>query len=171
MGLLGAALHVRAEEEGLQPVVWLGLGPNDGMTLRSARGSETLTQDELDRLRTDLETYARDAGAHVDGIDVLQPHGHAWAVSLRVDEPHAFLRRRFRSFFSAVEPWKQQHPLPRYIEVRDAQPQPVLVTAYSGAFGSASTRRDVECCNPLVSFGEPLLAPPPPVCPVFGDRG
>ena len=87
MGLVATALRQRAAEESLQQVVWLGLGPSDGMTLRSARGSiEPLTSAELDRLRTDLDAAASDADAQLRRLDILKPNAHAWAVSLHVDE-------------------------------------------------------------------------------------
>jgi hypothetical protein len=109
------------------------------------------------------------AEARADLLDltILRPAGRAWAVSVGVAEPHAFLRERFRPLLESLEPWAEACGWQSYIELRDSERQPALVRARSLS-GMSQVRPDVRCCSPLLTRGAALFAPPAPPCPVFG---
>jgi hypothetical protein len=163
--LAGYAFARRSSEEGLQRVVWIGSGWSGSGVFDRPRFAEPLTERDVGDLRTTIEAAVSDSGAGLEQLDVLRPLAHAWAAILRVEEPHAFLRNRFKPFVLAVDSWRERCA-GRYIEVRDAEGS-VLVLAHARS-GRSSVRHDVKCCNPVVSLGTPLEAPPTPACPVFG---
>ena len=118
-------------------------------------------------MRSEITNAVTDAGGDLDDLTVLRPAGHAWALSVRVAEPHAFLRQRLRSMLDRLEPWAEACGRQRYIEIRDGGPDPALVLAQWAHGGMSSVRGDLKCCSPLVSFGVEIDAPPTPACPVF----
>jgi hypothetical protein len=146
--------------------------------LHSGSGSTTLAPtreltpplapNEVERMRGEIAAAVDGAAADVTDLTVLRPAGHAWALSVRVTEPHAFLRQSFRSMVEALEPWAEARGRQRYIEISDGWPHAALVWGTYAYGGMSSVRRDVSCCSPLVSLGEGIDARPTPACPVFG---
>jgi hypothetical protein len=161
--LVADAFEYRSADEGLPPVVWLQVGSQHGGIVSGWR-RPPLDERSLEQLAADVRRAADEAGAEVEYLDIVRPDGHAWAVSLHVDEPHRFARQGFRQFREAVEHWSKLCA-GRYLEVRDDGEHPVLMTAN----GVASVRRDLACCDPLGIYGRSLVSPPRPRCPVFGD--
>ena len=165
--LVAAAFRVRSAELGLERVVVLHTG-EASMRLGARELIPPLAADDVRRMRHEIATVIEDAGGDLDKLTILRPAGHAWAVSVRVAEPHAFLRDRFRLMLDALEPWAEACGRQRYIEVCDGEPDPAVVLAQYAFGGFSSERSDVSCCSPLVSFGVGIDAPLSPGCPVFG---
>lgn len=163
IGLVARAFDYRSAEEGLPPVVWLQVGSQHGSVVSGWR-REPLDERSLEQLSADIVRAAGEADARVGYLEILRPDAHAWAVCLRVEEPHAFCRQGFRRFHEAVEHWSQLCA-GRYLEVRDDGEHSVLMTAN----GRSSLRRDLACCDPLFIIGRGIDSPPRPRCPVFGD--
>lgn len=163
IGLAARAFDYRSVDEGLPPVVWLQVGTQHGSIVGGWK-LPPLDERSLEQLSADVSRAAREAGAELEYLHILRPDAHAWAVCLRVDEPHGFCRRGFRPFCEAVHHWSALCA-GRYLEVRDDGEQPVLMTAN----GRSSVRPDLACCDPLGIYRRALLSPPRPRCPVFGD--
>jgi hypothetical protein len=166
--LVADAFRIRSAKLGLEQVVVLHSG--DGSTTLPSTPELTppLTLDEIARMRDEITAAVASAGADLRDMTVLRPAGHALALSVRVAEPHAFLRQHFRSMVELLEPWTEACGRQRYIEICDGELHPALVSAQYAYGGMSSVRRDVSCCSPLVSLGEGIDAPPTPPCPVFG---
>jgi hypothetical protein len=166
--LVAAAFRTRSAELGLERVVTLHSG--DGSTTLNFTPELTppLDVEQVERIRGELTTVVHDAGGDLTELTILRPAGHAWALSVRVAEPHAFLRQQFRSMFDALEPWVEACGRQRYIEICDREPHPALVSAQYAYGGMSSVRHDVSCCSPFASLGVGIDAPQPPPCPIFG---
>jgi hypothetical protein len=162
--LLGAAFSYASARAGLTPVIGV-FSQNGGIAL--TEGDLRRPDARLDREAEDarIRDAAAEAGAEVDSIEFLEVGGGAVAVTLRVTEPHGFLRRGLRTFIE-LSGHREASRTGSYFEVRDDQPRPVY-QAGRGVSGMSGHRRDVACCAPSgISRG--LLAPDRPSCPVFG---
>jgi hypothetical protein len=112
------------------------------------------------------------SGAQIERLDLLRLPAPAWALVVRVDEPHAFLRHRLRALLDELDPIGRRASAD-YVEVRDDRQEAAFVHARmtSGTWGMAgwSARRDLKCCAPEPrGFGGGIdMPPPPPPCPVF----
>jgi hypothetical protein len=162
--LAAEAFAQRSRGEGLPRVAWIRW-PNGRTTLSYAArrpGPVPLTEPEIAALRTDLADAA--AASRGLGLDVVRPHAHAWAATLEVEEPHAFLRDEYDRLLRATSRWRERCA-GAYLEVRDGPGEPVLLDAHSLAAGRGGARHDVQCCSPLVPIGRRTVAPR---CPVFG---
>jgi hypothetical protein len=163
--LLAFAFARRSSAAGLPKVAWCEW-PDRGFMLELAKPSiEPLSGEAIDCFRAAVVAAAGDA--RLERLDVLRPDGHAFALVLRVDEPHAWLRFRSRAFLWAAEQWRGRSD-GIYIEMCDTEPAPVLRVGWHRMGGFSGSRRDVECCAPILGFGRPIGAPPRPPCPVFG---
>jgi len=67
--------------------------------------TEPLTHGGVDCFRADVAEAIGDAS--VEELDVLRPQGHAFAIVLRVDEPHSFLRFRVTPFLERIARWRR----------------------------------------------------------------
>jgi hypothetical protein len=163
--LLGFAFARRSMSAGLAKVAWLDLG-DTGSTLEHAPPpAAPLDGNAIKRFRTAVAAAAGDAT--LDGFDLLRPEGHAFAIRVRVDEPHAFLRSHSQPFLTALAEWRERCD-GIYAEVHDAAPNPVLAVGMHRSGGMSSTRADVRCCAPFLGLSQPIEWQPPPPCPVFG---
>jgi hypothetical protein len=161
LSLVGEAFHHASAEVGLTPIV----------VVSSQQGGTYLWGDELVLAPSPIDPAteevriqrAADAvGATVESVEFLHPSGTAIAVTVRVQEPHSFLRQELRVFLEASghhDPGR----LSSHLTVRDDQSDP----AYELAPGRSSTRRDVLCCAPG-GLSQPIDWQPP-ICPVY-DR-
>ena len=102
--------------------------------------------------------------ADVERIEFLQVAGLAIAVTLRVRDPHTFLRCDLRRFVEESG-HNDRSRLSSYVEIFDDAPR----AAYASAPGMTTARRDVPCCAPIHRAS--LFAAPPPPCPVYGGSG
>jgi hypothetical protein len=120
-----------------------------------------LSDSELAAFRSDIEAAA---GTATLAVEVLLPQAHAFAVTLRVDEPHEYLRYQLFPFIQKMADWRDRCD-GTYIEVVDDKPGPAFVTGNYRYGGMGTHREDVACCTPFGRGG--LSSPPPPPCPVF----
>lgn len=163
--LLALAFARRSNAEGLTKVAWFAFS-RGGRTLEYAQpAAPPLSPKAIDRLRADLAAAADDAT--LERFDVLRPQGHAFAIVVRVDEPHAFLRSHSRQFLNSLAEWRERCD-GIYAEIRDGEPKAALTVGWHRGGGFSSTRRDVECCAPFLGLGHPFGWQGTPPCPVFG---
>jgi hypothetical protein len=164
--LLATTYRRRAREVKLGRVVWGELRWSgrtySGTSLEGREARRPLKPQETEALQAAISTAAAD---ELERMQVLKPDAHAVAVTLRVAEPHAFMRLRLQDFLRAAHDWNQRLA-GFYLEVRDDQPGAVYMQGWVGSGGIASTRPDLECCAPP-TLGMAIDAPPPPRCPVF----
>src|SRR5215203_2856632 len=101
--LITHVLAVRSSELDLPVVAYAS--DLAGGTSAVGKASETTrpapTDDDLKQMVGKVEKAARQAGAAVDEVRILEPRGVAIAVSLSVSDPAEFLDRRFPEFLSA----------------------------------------------------------------------
>lgn len=114
-----------------------------------------------------LESLARAAGGSLlTSLVIRRPYGYAAELTLRVDEPHSFLRSMLHGLIApfAAPAWEGF-----YVEILDRDGEPGWFRGCSSRSTSciSSTRRDLECCG-WQGLGHPIEWEPP-VCPVF-DR-
>jgi hypothetical protein len=91
--------------------------------------------------------------------------GHALAATIEVDEPHSFVRYRFRPLLEALAPLVERLT-GYYLEVRDRKPDPVYVRACFANGCTSGARGDLACCDPFYRTG--MMGPPRPLCPILG---
>jgi hypothetical protein len=165
-GLLARSFVRRSQSAGLTRVASFGYA--GGATgLDSVRpAAAPLDADAIVRLRA--EVAAAPGEATLEGIDVLQPQGHAFAIAVRVDEPHAFLRSESRTFLTCLSEWREQCD-GIYAEIRDADPSPAMTVGWFQGAGFSSWRGEVECCAPFLGLSRGISWQGPPPCPVFGE--
>jgi hypothetical protein len=162
--LIAFAFARRSRDVGLTKIAYFS-DPDGGQTLGHARpAAEPLSPARVEAFCKDIAGAARDAT--VERIEVLRPQGHAFAITLHVLEPHAYLRRRLVPFLEAVAEWRERCD-GIYTEVRDGQPRPVLFAGWHRSGGFSGARRDLACCAPHLGLSRPLEEPPPPICPIF----
>jgi hypothetical protein len=125
---------------------------------------EPLTAEALARFESDAVRAAGDS--RLESFDVLRPQGHAVALAIQVDEPHAFLRLRSREFLESVAAWRERCD-GIYGEIRDEQPRAALTFGWFRHGGFSSIRPDVECCAPFLGMSHPIDWQGPPPCPLF----
>jgi hypothetical protein len=162
--LLAEAFVARSRRVGLTKIAWLGLPREERSLEWVGEPCEPLDAEALENLQ---QSIAAASGNTLERVHVLRPDAHALAVTLRIAEPHAFLRDRLHDFTMLAE--HEWIPLLAglYLEVRDAELDPAYVLARHGSGGMSSSRGNLECCAPR-GFGRPEGAPPPPACPIFG---
>jgi hypothetical protein len=163
--LAADALKDRAALEGLEAVVW-EQDPRGGGRLSDSPAVLPLEADEVERLHAGLSEAVVSSGAAVDAVEVLRPFGHALALRLAVDEPHTFLRLRYRELGTRLEPWLKTCGGQWLLEIVDTHDEPALGLACTRNTCSGGVRSDVACCDPLVWPSRGLFYRRPP-CPVF----
>jgi hypothetical protein len=163
--LVAIAFRGRSAEQGLEPVVHFATAGGGTWLRRSTAPTlAALEPDAIERMRGEIAAAVESAEAQLQHLDILHPAGHACALSVRVDEPHAFLRQRLRPLLESLEPWADACGRQRYLEVSDGGAYPALESAQYAYGGMGSVRPDVTCCWGGSRGG--IDAPPPP-CPVF----
>jgi hypothetical protein len=164
--LVAIAFRARSVEQELEPVVHFAVGGGgDWLRWSAAPTLPELEPDQIQRMRREIAAAVESADAELQRLDILHPAGHAWALSVRVDEPHAFLRQRLRLLLESLEPWAEACGGQRYLEVTDGEAHPVLEWAQWAYGGMRSVRPDVTCC--WGGSSSAIDAPPPTPCPVF----
>ncbi|HVM16684.1 MAG TPA: hypothetical protein VM290_03805 [Gaiellaceae bacterium] len=166
--LVAGAFRDRSAEANVPPVVAVEagrfgssrIGPGDGIRLDpAATGAPTVREGIAD----ELAEAAAGHGAEIEEIEVLQPYGQAFAVTVRVDDPARFLLERFGEMLDGFF-WDQELD-GGYVLVRDAGGDFVLEAFYATRIsaGGHRVRPDLEGCNPI-PHSRPALSQPPP-CP------
>lgn len=160
--LLALAFARRSKSAGLTKVAWFAFG-GGGSTLEQARpAAAPLKRNEIDRLRRDVAAAAGDAT--LVRFDVLRPEGHAFAIRVRVDEPHALLRSYARPFLTFLAGWREFCD-GIYADIRDTAPNPAWRWAGTGMVASAApvaTSNAARSSSASVtrSIGSPLRRAP-----------
>jgi len=163
-GLLARSFAHRSQSAGLTKVAWFSHG-GGGTTLEYVPpAAAPLDEETIARVRADVERSVADAT--VERFELLRPQGHAFAIEVRVIEPHAFLRSHARPFLTALGTWRTQAD-GVFAQVCDADFAPVLTVGWYQNGGFSSTRRDVECCAPFLGLSRGIMSPDPPPCPIF----
>jgi hypothetical protein len=164
--LVAIAFRARSAGQALEPVVHFAVG-GGGEWLRwsAAPTHAELEPGEIERMRGEIAAAVDGAEAKLERLDILHPAGHAWALSVGVDEPHAFLRHRLRPLLESLAPWAEACGGQRYLAVSDGEAHPALESAQYAHGGMGSVRPDLTCCWGGSRGG--IDAPPPPPCPVF----
>ena len=162
--LLGLAFRGRAASRGLPPV--LCAGHRDFRAALQWPGSKApLPADELPRAESRFRQAVDAADARVASLEIFRVGGHALAATIEVDEPHSFVRYRWRPLLEALAPVFA--PLAGdYVEVRDREPDRVYVRACYGNGCIRGGRADLACCDP--SFRQMSIGSPRPLCPILG---
>jgi hypothetical protein len=162
--LVATAFTRRSAEAGLPKVAWLA-GRDGGSTLESVPAPPApLADSDVEAFRKDVEAAA--GVARLEPVDILRPQAHAFALRLRVVEPHAYLRYQHRHFLEAVARWRERCD-GIYTEVVDEKPVNVFTAGWYRHGGFAGTRGDVACCAPDLGLSRGIDEPPRPRCPVF----
>jgi hypothetical protein len=162
--LLGIAFRDRSASAGLPPV--LAAGPRHARgPLEWSESKAPLPALDLPPVEDGFRKAVDAADARVVALEILRVAGHALAATIEVDEPHSFVRYRFRPLLEALAPIVE--PLTGYyLEVRDHEPEPVYVRACFANGCTSGARSDLACCDPFYRTG--MMGPPQPVCPILG---
>jgi hypothetical protein len=167
--LLAGAARARFQQDGLGRVNSVSR-PNGGSTVDHTRPLPLDPPAERDGvvLRALVEAAG---GQELDQLEILRPYGFAAAATLRVLEPHSFIRLALKGFLEQSSHYSGLWD-GSYAEVRDEADAPAWISAYAGrtTSGAGSVRPDVECCAEATFAsrrGMDWEGPPP--CPVF-DR-
>jgi hypothetical protein len=161
--LIGEAFVRESRRRSLPAVIWLRTREWGRSMTYTPSPVRPLSADDLTAMRSHIAASVGEGSlAH---FEILQPLGHAIAITVLVDEPHAYLRHASRTLLTAVSEWRERCD-GIYTEIRDEQPLPPLAAAWRRMGGSSSTRLDVQCCAPQLSMSVPI-GWEPPACPVF----
>ena len=115
-------------------------------------------------LATAVRDAAVEARASVESFETLTPVGTALAVTLRVDDPAAFLKHRELPLLEALaDRWSELDGL--YLELldRDGRRSSVGANASRARTGLGWLRPDLAGCDPMPGSRPPGYEPPP--CP------
>jgi hypothetical protein len=162
--LLAIAFRDRSANAGLSPVLAAGHRHARG-SLESSRSKGPLPGGDLHGLEDAVREAVDAADARVASVEIFELAGHALASTIEVDEPHSFVRYRFRPLLQALAPVVE--PLTGYyLEVRDREPDLVYVRACVANSCTRGARGDLACCDPFYRTG--MMGPPQPLCPILG---
>jgi len=162
--LLALAFRDRSANAGLPSVLAAGHRHGRG-SLEWSQSKVPLRDGDPLRIETALREAVDAADARVSSFAILRVAGHALAATIEVDEPHSFVRYRFRPLLQALAPAVE--PLTgHYLEVRDREPEPVYVRACFANGCTSGARGDLACCNPF--YRKTVMGPPRPLCPILG---
>lgn len=154
MRLVASVVDARLSAQGLGSIFWLEgdaggtrLGPASRHALRPSRADRR----DAEVLAAAVERAAARAGARIEEFGILQPYGLAPALTLRVDDPARFLKKKLVTFFGALrragsyEGW--------LVQVLDPEGRLVFVYAWTRRAGGFApwARRDLEGCLPVHS--------------------
>ncbi|MDQ5821909.1 MAG: hypothetical protein M3540_10745 [Actinomycetota bacterium] len=109
------------------------------------------------------------AGEELEELEILRPYGFAAAVTLRVPEPHLFIRLVLKQFLEQSSHYSGLWD-GSFVEVRDGKNDPAWISAYAArtTSGAGSVRPDVECCaDAALHRSHSISWEGPPPCPVF----
>jgi hypothetical protein len=164
--LVAGAFSDRSHDLGL-PVVEVVSVNEDGSRLGArsmVRGPDR--EEPYDEPIRDVRKAAADAGAAVRRIRVVRPWDAALAVSLEVEDPAAFLVRRYERYVGATSAIEQRFPDGSSLEIYDRDGELILLTQRAERVSAWSTyvKRELEGCAPIL-MSRPLGDEPPP-CPV-----
>jgi hypothetical protein len=165
--LLAQSFARRSKAGGLRKVTWCTYSQGGNRLENIPPSSGPLAASELERLRDDAGALVGEAG--LESFQVLRPEGHAVALALRVEEPHAFLRFRGWDMLASVERWMQECD-GVFVEIRDAEPEPVMVIGRHRKGGFRRSRNELNCCLPGLRRSLPGQRPTSLLCPVFGSE-
>jgi hypothetical protein len=143
-----------------------GLSLDSGPEGGSSEPRDAVTTEAL---ITQVKTGARKSQAELVELELLRPQNVALHVSLRVDDPAAFLASRASMFFSTVESPEDAEYDGLFVEVFDRDAKLVwsyslAVSEYGGASSWGYTRPDLVGCDPIHESRGPRGNLPPP-CP------
>ena len=162
--LLALAFRDRSANAGLPSVLAAGHRHARG-SLEWSQTKEPLRDGDLLRIEAALREAVNAADARLASFEILTVAGHALAATIEVDEPHSFVRYRFRPLLQAlalvVEPLTGH-----YLEVRDREPELVYVRGCFANGCTSGARPDIACCDPF--YRTTMMGPPRPLCPILG---
>jgi hypothetical protein len=162
--LLGIAFRDRSANLGLPPVLAAG-HRHARSSLEWSESKAPLRAEELPVVEARFREAVEAADAGVASFELLMVAGHALAATIEVDEPHSFVRYRFRPLLEALAPVVQ--PLTGYyLEALDREPEPVYVRACLADGCASGARGDLACCDPF--YRTTVMGPPRPLCPILG---
>lgn len=160
--LLASAFRDRSANLGLLPVLAAGHRHARG-SLEWRESKAPLPGEDPFRIEGAFREAAAAADARVVSFETFQVAGHALAAT--VDEPHSFVRYRFRPLLQALAPVVE--PLTGYyLEARDREPEPVYLRACFANGCRSGARDDLACCDPF--YRTTVMGPPRPLCPILG---
>jgi hypothetical protein len=117
----------------------------------------------LAREKRILVAAAAGRRASVEELRALTTPGLAFAMTLQVDDPAAFLKHRVRSFLDLLYP-PRVPLLGFYVGLEDARGRLVWATSRLPNEGAVFAIPRLDSCSPVV-HSQPALRKPPP-CPV-----
>jgi hypothetical protein len=168
--MLGGAFYERLLELGGPRLVAIEVVGEGGSRIAGLKPSDDqqsgVPTDGLDPgdLENQVRAAAEVADATVESLEALTPLGVAFAVTLRVDDPAAFLKNRTLPFLDSL-PDRGLQLDGSFVEVLDTDGKRVwfVANASRGRVGMLWTRPDLEGCNPI-AHSSPVGGEIPP-CP------
>ena len=162
--LLAIAFRDRSENAGL-PRVLAGGHRHARGSLESRESKAPLRAEDLLAVEGRFREAVDAADARMASFEILKVAGHALAATIEVDEPHSFVRYRFRPLLEALAPVVEPFT-GYYLEVRDRDSEPVYVRACLASGCTSGARGDLACCDPF--YRTTVTGPPRPLCPILG---
>jgi hypothetical protein len=117
-----------------------------------------------DSVTASVEEAAQQSGAELVDLELLRPHGLAFAVTLRTETPAAFLKHRLRRFLEEIPDPSHAELDGRCVSVIDAEDRHVWSWGLYPYGGLHWVRPELDGCDPVVPLGSPMDYMPPP-CP------
>jgi hypothetical protein len=171
MGLVAHGFRARSAAAGLEPVraVFDYGGTGHGLEPPHGDPGAAPPPRRLPPLDVAAARAAAAAAGSLERFDLIDLDGLSSSITIRVDEPHSFMRERAIGLFDALH---RSRAAARgwYVEVLDKQPTPVAVRYGTTLGGGRFDRPDVDCCNPRPRRLPLTALRERPPCPVFGDR-
>ncbi|HMJ00280.1 MAG TPA: hypothetical protein VK488_10645 [Gaiellaceae bacterium] len=168
--LVAEAFEARSRALHLQPVAAYE-ALDDGIALDGP--DEPDPDDRTPVTREEIESGimsgAKESGAEIVALRIVEPRHLAAAVTLRVGDPASFLKHRLHTFLQAVPSTADRQYDGLYVLVTDRNRKYVWVSAgtvgdtISG--GTEGARPDLAGCYPNEWYGSATGKEPPP-CPV-----
>lgn len=129
--LVAAVFHERSAARGLPRVVWVSspqIRPGEHIVDRAPRGSvRWFTRAEAQPLAQRVRHAVAGSGAHLDELVLLQPHGLAPLIRLRVNDPVRFMRERYQNLLAALDDDRIRYE-GEFLEIVDGSGRPVWQT-------------------------------------------
>lgn len=159
--LLAKAFAARSKSLNLPAVV--AVDTEDGGDALGDEFSDVRRQPiTADRVTAAVEEAAQQTGAELVDLELLRPHGLAFAVTLRTETPAAFLKHRLRSFLEEIPDPAHADLDGRYVYVIDAEKRGFWSWGLYPYGGLHWVRPGLEGCDPVVPLGSRLGYNPPP---------
>jgi hypothetical protein len=168
--LVAEAFEARSRALHLQPVAAYE-ALDDGIALDGPDEPDPddrppVTREELE---SGIVSGAKESGAEIVTLRIVEPRHLAAAVTLRVGDPASFLKHRVRTFLEAIPSSSDRQYDGLYVLVTDRNDKYAWVSAgtvgdtISG--GAEGARPDLAGCYPDLMYGSATGEEPPP-CPV-----